>query len=243
MNNITLLYVGDDPKTGDYLRKFSLELNWRLTLITKPELKQDIDQLQADVWLIDLGKDSKKNELVEQILREQPGKKILLAPNEDERQYFFYRNFLPVGYLIRPYSALQLRSLIEMILLCSDSDQRIRRIIQGWQEEEERRGAFFIKENNKLLKVNQRDIMAVMADGNYCVIITHQRRHAVKISLRKIKMKLSGLLFRQIHRNYIIQLSMIESVDLSTGEVYLCGDPYPIGGSYRQQLLEYLDRI
>jgi hypothetical protein len=243
MNNITLLYVGDDPETGDYLKKFSLELNWRLTLITKTELEQSEDEYQADVWLIDLAKDPKKNELVEQILREQAGKKILLAPNEDERQYFFYRNFLPVGYLIRPYSALQLRCLIEMTLFCSDSDQKIQRIIQNWREEEELRSTFFIKENNKLLKVNQRDIVAVMADGNYCVIITHQRRHAVKISLRKIKKKLPSLLFRQIHRNYIVQLSMIESVDLSTGEVHLSGDPYPIGGSYRQQLLEYLERI
>lgn len=243
MNNITVLYVGDDPETTDHLIKFSFDLNWQLTVCSGAEAKAYIDQQGADIWLLDVAKDPKNNGLVEQVLREKTGKKILIAPDEDERQYFFYRNILPVGYLIRPFCALQLRSLIEMSLLCTGSAQKVHRVMQSWREEEELRSAFFIKNNNKLLKVNQRDILAVMADGNYCVIITNQRRHAIKISLRKIKMKLSRLLFRQIHRNYIVQLPMIESLDLSTGEVYLAGDAYPIGGSYRQHLLEYLERI
>ncbi len=243
MNNISVLYVGDDGLTVDHLKRLSLELNWRLTVLSKNDAKKKLDQPETDIWLIDLDGVEKKDELVTQILQNQPGKKVLLASEEDEKQYFFYRNILPVCYLVRPFSNLQLRSLIEMIILCSDSDQKIHRIIQNWREEEELRSIFYIKSNNRLLKVKQEDILAIMADGNYCEIITGQRRHAVKISLRKLKMKLSSLLFRQIHRNYIVQIPKIESVDLSTGEVYLSGDAYPIGGSYRQDLIECLDRI
>lgn len=243
MNNISVLYVGDDRATVDHLKRLSLELNWRLTVLSKNDAKKKLDQPETDIWLIDLDGGEKQDELVTQILQGQPGKKVLLASEENEKQYFFYRNILPVCYVVRPFSNLQLRSLIEMIILCSDSDQKIHRIIQNWREEEELRSIFYIKSNNRLLKVKQEDILAIMADGNYCEIITEQRRHAVKISLRKLKMKLSSLLFRQIHRNYIVQISRIESVDLSTGEVYLSGDAYPIGGSYRQDLIECLDRI
>ncbi|PHN01416.1 LytR/AlgR family response regulator transcription factor [Flavilitoribacter nigricans] len=243
MNNITVLYIGDDPVTRKHLEKFSEELSWRLTVLSATEVQKVLEEQQPDVWLIDLKNEQRKDKLIERILLEGSGKKILLATDADEKQYFYYRNILPVGYLVRPYSVLQLRCLIEMVLLCSDSDQKVLRIIRSWREEEELRSSFFIKNNNKLLKVKQRDIIAVMADGNYCVIITQQRRHAVKISLRKIKKKLSGLLFRQIHRNYIVQLPMIESVDLSTGEVSLSGETYPIGGNYRQHLMEYLERI
>lgn len=244
MNNISVLYVGDDLDTRDHLKKFSLELNWRLTVIKKSDAKKRLDQQEAiDVCLVDLEKGLKKEKLIKKLLFDLPGKKILLAADEDEDQYFFYRSILPVGYLVRPYSGLQLRSLIEMSVLYSDSEQKRHRVIQYWQEEDELRSAFFIKSSNKLLRVKQQEILAIMADGNYCEIITSQRRHAVKISLRKIKKKLSGLLFRQIHRNYIVQLSMIESVDLSTGEVYLSGESYPIGGSFRQDLMDCLDRI
>lgn len=243
MNNISVHYVGGDRETVDHLKRLSLELNWRLTVLSKKDAKKKLGQLETDVWLIDLDGLGEKDKLVEQILQDQMGKKVLLASQDDEKQYFFYRNILPVCYLVRPFSNLQFRSLIEMIILCSDSDQKIHRIIQSWREEEELRSNFYVKSNNRLLKVKQQDILAIMADGNYCEIITAQRRHAVKISLRRIKMKLSSLLFRQIHRNYIVQLPKIESVDLSTGEVYLSGDAYPIGGSYRQELIECLDRI
>lgn len=243
MNNITVLYVGGDPETREHLTRLSLDLDWQLVLLSKTEAKKDLSGYQPDIWLIELEKHLKKNKLTEHILGMQSGKKILLAPDADEKRYFLYRAVMPTGYLVRPFTGLQLRSQIEMSILCEGSDEKSLRLIQSWREEEELRNAFFIKQNHKLLKVKQRDILAVMADGNYCVIITNQRRHAVKISLRKIKTKLSSLLFRQIHRNYLIQLPKIESVDLSTGEVSLAGENYPIGGSYRQELLEYLDRI
>jgi hypothetical protein len=242
MNKISVFYVGDDRAMKNKLGKLTMELNWRLTVLSKADGKKMLIQ-EVDVWLIELEEGQKQDRFVEQILLEQAGKKILLAPTDDKEQYFFYRNILPVGYLVHPFSSLQLRSLIEMSIFCSDSEQKVRRIMQNWRDEEELRSAFYIKHNNKLLKVKQQDILAIMADGNYCVIITSQRRHAVKISLRRIKMKLSGLLFRQIHRNYIVQIPKIESVDLSSGEVSLCGENYPIGGSFRQDLMDSLERI
>ncbi|MEZ4993388.1 MAG: response regulator transcription factor [Saprospiraceae bacterium] len=243
MNNIFVLYIGDDPVIAEYLRTYSDELGWKISVISAGEEVMDPLIPEPDVCLLDLNYSSQENYLINNLLERKEIKKILLADSADEDLYIRYRKYLPFGYLVRPLTEIHLRAQIESTIISFDVHQKAIQILRSWKEEEELHNSFFIKNNNKLLKVKQSDILVVIADGNYCVIITPQRRHAIKISLRRIKMKLSVLLFKQIHRNYIIQLGKVDSVDLSTNEVSIDGDLYPIGGSFRQRFLDHLDRI
>lgn len=243
MNNIFVLYIGDNSAVAGYLDTYASDLGWKTEVISQKLSALDITTPEPDVCLLDLSENLMENDLIVKLLERKGTKKILLADSCEESLYLRFRQYLPNGYLVFPVSEVQLRAQIEMTIISFDVHQKAVSIIQSWQEEGELHNSFYIKNNNKLLKVRQSDILAVIADGNYCVIITPQRRHAIKISLRRIKMKLSALLFKQIHRNYIVQLPKVESVDLSTNEVYVNGELYPIGGSFRQRFLEHLDRI
>lgn len=242
-NNITVSYIGTDPSVSDHLERLALELGWESKVLPLSVNPFETEAPGSDVMLVDLDAGPLFFDPLSGAANQQNMPLILLSSSHDESLYLQHRKMAPFGYLVKPFSKLQLRSLVESSIFYLESDNKALRLLQSWREEEELHSSFFIKNNHKLIKVKQYDILAVMADGNYCVIITPQRRHAVKISLRRIKQKLSNLLFKQIHRNYIIQLPKVESVDLSTGEVFLGGESYPIGGSYRQQFLDYLDRI
>lgn len=242
MNSIVVLYLGDDPEIIEYLKTYAVELGWKNHVISAKADKLEKPTCKPDVCLLDLEYLTLENALAINLLEDTQSKKILLADSDDNELYLRYRKYLPAAYVVCPVSEIQLRAQIETVVI-SYGQQKANQVLQSWQEEENLHNAFYIKNNNKLLKVKQSDILAVIADGNYCLIITPQRRYAVKISLRKIKMKLSALLFKQIHRNYIVQLPKIESVDLSSNEVYVNGELYPIGGSFRQGFLDRLARI
>lgn len=243
MNNIYILYLGDDLKIKTHLDEYFLTLGWQINIISSIDDLKDLTDFKPDILLVDLDEKNNQKLISTYASENQHIVKILLNSSVEQESYLYFRKILPFSYLIKPCSGLELRITIEAAILYLRSDQKKFHIFKTWQEEEELHSSFFIKNNNKLLRVKQSDILAVEADGNYCIIITPQRRHAVKISLRKIKMKLSTLIFRQIHRNYIIQIPKIESVDLSSNEVLMEGDIYPIGGSYRQDFLDCLDRI
>jgi DNA-binding LytR/AlgR family response regulator len=243
MNNIFVIYFGNDPVIAEYLKIYTVELGWNTNIISESMDASVTPAFKADVCLLDLNHTSLENSPIMELLEKTEVKKIFLADSADKELYLRFRKYLPIGYIVRPVSEMQLRSQIETAIVFLDVHQKASQILQAWKEEEEVQNSFYIKNNNKLLKVKQSDILAVVADGNYCVIITPHRRHAIKISLRRIKIKLSALLFKQIHRNYIVQLPKVESIDLSTNEVCVDGELYPIGGSYRQRFLDHLDRI
>ena len=242
-NNIIVLYVGDDPHVKDILSNFSFKPGWEVRSLANVQRLVDQPGPHADICLFDLDHHLDDADEIAAFAGAKGLPLIFLASTIEEELYYRYRKTLPAGFLIKPFHNLQLRCMIETWILCMGPDQKSEGIWQSWCDEERQQESFFVKNNNKLVKVRQLDILAVMADGNYCVIVTPQRRHAVKISLRRMMLKLSPLFFKQIHRNYIIQLPKVESVDLSTGEVILGGETYPIGGSFRQRFLDDLDRI
>ena len=242
MDKICVHYIGGDPTIQDFLQKLNSELGWKTRTFSPQNDGEEFLNLEPDLCLVDLD-EALPQVLVETVFSYNETIKVFLTSSKEEIAYSSHREAFPFSYLIKPFPYIQLRATAELAIVSLASVKNTNIVLQSWQDEKELQSTFFIKNHNKLLKVKQSDILSVIADGNYCVIITPQRRHAVKISLRRIKTKLSAVLFKQIHRNYIIQVPKVESVDLSSNEVFIDGEAYPIGGSYRQSFLETLDRI
>lgn len=102
---------------------------------------------------------------------------------------------------------------------------------------------FFIRSNLQLIRVNWNDICWVHAEGNYCNLITADKRFAVKSSLKKILSKLPMQHFLQIHKAYVVKINCIEKIDLKDSVVVVEGHHLPIGRIYKDILLEQLDII
>ncbi len=97
---------------------------------------------------------------------------------------------------------------------------------------------FFIKENNNYSKLNIHDITHIESMGDFSKIHTSgQKKSVVLVSLKNIERQLSPRIFRRIHRQYIINLLQVGSVN-NTEVQLLDKTIIPISSSYRQSLIE-----
>lgn len=99
----------------------------------------------------------------------------------------------------------------------------------------------FVKSNSLLQRVDFHDILYVESEGNYCTIITGQRRHVVKISLTRLLSRLNLPFIRQVHRSYAVNETQIDSIDTANGTLQVNGQALPLGRKYRDDLLGSLD--
>ena len=96
----------------------------------------------------------------------------------------------------------------------------------------------FIRSNSILVKVNQQDIHFINAEGNYCIVNTIEgKKYAVKISLTAFMDQLNPADFAQVHRGYIVQLNLIDTVDTVNSMLSVSGLEIPIGRKFRDLLL------
>ncbi len=96
----------------------------------------------------------------------------------------------------------------------------------------------FVRSNNILVKINQADIHFISAEGNYCMVNTVQgKKFAVKISLTAFMEKLNEVDFAQVHRGFIVQLDLIETVDTVNSVLSVRGEQIPMGRKFRDMLL------
>lgn len=103
--------------------------------------------------------------------------------------------------------------------------------------------SFFIRNNYQLIRVKWNEIHWIHADGNYCYVVTADKRHAVKSSMKKLLARLPVQIFLRIHKGYIVHIDYIEKIDIKENIVTVGETDLPIGRIYKEPLLQQLDII
>lgn len=168
---------------------------------------------------------------------------VFLGEKNDQEGYEQARLLEPYGFLFKPFDHLNLQSTIEIALFHISRPYLTNQLVQGWREGAMISDVLFVKSNNKLFKVNLLDIVVIEADGNYSILNTVHKKYAIKTSLKQLKRKLSPHLFAQIHRNYIVQIPHVDSVDITSGEVHLNSRNYPLGGKFKHAFIKQLNQL
>lgn len=168
---------------------------------------------------------------------------IFLCEQKDEVIYEKAKLLEPYGFIFKPYEKLTLRSTIEMALFHKSRPFLTSGMAQAWKENLLVKEVLFVKRNNKLFKVHLLDILVIEAEGNYSILNTLHKKFAIKTSLKQLKQKLSPRLFIQIHRNYIVQIPHVDTVDITSGEVQVNNKNYPIGGKFKHRFIGRLNQI
>jgi DNA-binding LytR/AlgR family response regulator len=101
----------------------------------------------------------------------------------------------------------------------------------------------FVKSNSKLVKVYLKDIYFVEALKDYVIIHTEFGRYTVHSTMKELDKKLGHVEFARVHRSYIARLDKIQSID--TQNVFMDNDKrtIPVGGSYREELMQKLNML
>ena len=97
----------------------------------------------------------------------------------------------------------------------------------------------FIKKGSSLVKLKLKDIIFIEALENYVTLNTNDDRFTIHFTMKAIENQLPSGIFIRVHRSYIINKSMIQtikenSLDIIVGEVL---KSIPVGKSFRDTLL------
>lgn len=97
----------------------------------------------------------------------------------------------------------------------------------------------FIKKGTSLVKLKLRDIIYIEALENYVTLNTNDDKFTIHFTMKAIENQLPSGVFIRVHRSFIINKSMIQSIkenalDLNVGGVL---KSIPVGKSFRDSLL------
>jgi DNA-binding LytR/AlgR family response regulator len=96
----------------------------------------------------------------------------------------------------------------------------------------------FIKQDNKLLRIDHRDIDYIQAEKDFCSVYLGPRRILAGMHLKLMEEILPPELFMRVHRSYIVPLEKIRAIKGNMLE--LPGMDIPIGESYKELLMRKL---
>jgi DNA-binding LytR/AlgR family response regulator len=95
---------------------------------------------------------------------------------------------------------------------------------------------FFIKTDNKLVKINYSDILYVEALQNYIAVHTVNRKYITYLTFKSVEESLPEHIFLKVHKSYLVALSKIESIEAN--EIIIGTYHIPISRSMRDQVME-----
>ena len=144
-----------------------------------------------------------------------------------------------IGYLVKPIQKYSLRSALELsmqnaLLRSSDKDEN--------EEQFLLKEHVFVKKKGVYHKVPIASIAYVSSNDNYSEITTDKgQTFVVRFPLSKMEEMLPSNDFMRIHRQYIICMQKIDSVNLQDGVLMMLGEQIPISRPNRKLLSERLN--
>ncbi len=97
----------------------------------------------------------------------------------------------------------------------------------------------FIKKGTSLVKLQLGDIIYIEALENYVTLNTNDDKYTIHFTMKAIETQLPSGVFIRVHRSYIINKSMIQTIKENTLDLNIGGSlkSIPVGKSFRDSLL------
>lgn len=237
-NALFILAVEDDPIYAETLEMLLPEMGYPnfCVLDNAVDALRQFKERQPDLLLMDIEIAGPLNgiEFVEiaNAIRRTPV--IFVTAFSDSETFQKARQTLPAAYLLKPYNERNLQLAMDLALFQKAQEDEPAgklpfRVDASYD-------AFFVKYNNRLLKIPLSELLFVEVDEKYCYVHTAGRRYAVHIRLKNLLEQLPPGSFIQTHRSYAVRLSVIDEVNLEDASLKIAGREIPIGKTYKESL-------
>lgn len=238
---IKILAVEDDAIYAESLQLIIGDLGYELVGIVDNALAalQLIDEIGPDLILMDIDINDSINgiELAARINSNRRLPIIFVTAYKDRETIQQAKLTFPKAYIVKPYDPASLQSAIELAIFNAPVQNAA--VLQP----EAMGDTFYIKDNNRLVKIRLRDILVVEVDEKYCFIITAHKRHVINMRLKDLLEKLPREDFIQVHRSYVVRKSAIEEVNIGEQTLRVTDKTIPIGKTYKEDLLATINYL
>ena len=143
----------------------------------------------------------------------------------------------PYGYIIKPYSDIDIKIAIDIALSRASNVSASKAISAGIQKE----NSVFLKTDKGLKKLEINDILWMEAYDYYSFIHTRNEKILATVTLKELEQKLDTEIFARIHRKYTININHIERI--VGNQVDIGGSLIPIGRANREEFLMKIKRL
>lgn len=101
----------------------------------------------------------------------------------------------------------------------------------------------FIKSGSSLIKLKLNDIIYVEALENYVTLNTKEEKYTIHFTMKAIESQLPSGVFIRVHRSYIVNKTMIQSIKENLLEINIGKSTknIPVGKSFRDSLLNEIN--
>ena len=241
MKKLKLLLLEDNPEEVDELSSLLHKNSYIVNVVESIQKAQKTLELQSfDIIILDIMIDGKPDGI--SFAHELDQKRInipyLFLTCINNKTIFekakYTRSF---NYLLKPYNELELLYALEFAIekqyrpLMTHSKDTNNAVISP--------NFIFVKKENRVEKIQLQSIYSLEVEENYCTIITDSDKYLVKSSLSKLKHLLPNFIFKQVHRNYLININKIKEIYFEDNLIILDNTKkIPLSKKYKQSFLD-----
>lgn len=239
MNKIKILIVEDEPLIAKDLFYTLQDLNYDPVGTAKntDEAISLIEEKVPDIVLLDINLEGEKDGffVAGKLMNTYKIPFIFLSSHSDLNTLQKAKQYLPLGYLVKPIDENDLLACLEVALFNHTSNlaPKDRAVILPT--------FIFLKEGYTIYKVNVSDILYVEALDNYAQAITRTKKYTMAITLKTAEERLSKWNFLRVHRSFLINPSSIDKI--SENQLNINGNLIPISRRHKLKLLSQLEQL
>jgi DNA-binding LytR/AlgR family response regulator len=172
---------------------------------------------------------------------------IFLTAYADEATLAKAKITEPYGYILKPFKEKDLNISIEMAIHRHKKLTELKKerdfLYSLVENKEAAKDVLFVKSNSRLVKINTKDIFFIEALKDYVVINTELTRYTIHSTMKDIEKKVSPSDFLRVHRSFIVRVDKIVAIENHNLILEKDKKQVPIGGSYKDELLQRLNMI
>ena len=173
---------------------------------------------------------------------------LFISSRKDEETYQAAASSNMLGFLVKPVEKISLRSAIHMAVARAFSMKTPNIDLATNQSSSQNNiitsKYYYFKKKETFYKVFIKDIAFIKSDDNYCE--THTLEGEVftsRITISKLEEMLPQDAFLRTHRQYIVQLDHISSVNFSDSTLIVAGKEIPVSRTKRKELTHLFKMI
>lgn len=200
MKNFKILIVEDEvliaEDLSDLLRSFGI--NEIDMAHDKPSALNKIEEFQPDLILLDIRMESELTGIqIAEIINTQYKKPfIFITAHSDMQMLQTILKTIPAGYITKP---IKKADLYANVLLVSEKLK-----LQSPKQ-------IMIKDGTKNVLIDFNDLLYIESEGNYIVIHTTHKKHALRQNMDSIMAQLDNDIFYRVQRSYVVNIKKVSS--------------------------------
>lgn len=250
MSNINILVVEDENIVAKDIQNSLIRLGYNVVGIssTGENAIELVKDHKPDLVLMDIMLKGQMSgiDAADVIRNEFSIPVIFLTAYADENTLTKAKITEPYGYIIKPFKEIDLHTSIEMALYKHSKTMELKKEIEIYSNVVDNqvggnKDFVFIKSNSRMVKVDHSDIQYVEALKDYVSINANKQKYTIHATMKDIEAKLPSNDFMRVHRSFIVRLDKIKAIEGSNLLIEGSEKQIPIGGSYKELLMNKLN--